>query len=61
MAIVLTLGGEVTQIIYAYGPQSERPDTEKVCFCNKMASEWDLESSGEIINFSRDFNGYVRK
>ena len=38
MAIVLTLGREVMQIICTYGPQSGRPDTEKVRFCDEMAS-----------------------
>ena len=41
MAIVLTLGREVMQIICAYGPQSRRPDTEKFGFYDEMASEWD--------------------
>ena len=39
MAIVLTLGREVMQIICAYGPQSRRPDAEKVRFYDEMASE----------------------
>ena len=29
MAIVLTLDRKAMQIVCAYGPQSERPDTEK--------------------------------
>ena len=49
MAIVLTLGREVMRILFAYGPQSGRSDTEKVCFYDKMASEWYSESSSEII------------
>ena len=53
MAIVLTLGREVIQIICAYGPLSGRLNTEKVCFYNKMASEWNLGSSSEIIIFLR--------
>ena len=44
MAIVLTLRREVMRIICAYGPQSGRPDTEKVRFYDEMASEWDLEA-----------------
>ena len=51
MAIVLTLGREVIQIICAYGPQSRRPDTEKVCFYDEMASEWNLGSSSEIVSW----------
>ena len=39
MAIVLTLGRKVIGIICAYGPQSGRPDTDKVCFYDEMASE----------------------
>ena len=35
MAIVLTLGREVMRIIFGYGPQSGRPETEKVCFYKK--------------------------
>ena len=41
----------VMRIVGAYGPQSERPDTEKVSFYDEMASEWDLESSSQIIVF----------
>ena len=39
MAIVLTLGGEVMRVTCAYGPQSERPDAEKVRFYDEMGSE----------------------
>ena len=49
MAIVLTLGREVMRVICAYGPQSGRPDEEKVHFYDEMGSEWDLGSSNEII------------
>ena len=31
------------QIICAYGPQSGRPEMDKVCFYDEMASEWDKE------------------
>ena len=41
------------------GPQSERPDTEKVCFYDEMASEWDIGSSSEIIVSLKDFNRHV--
>ena len=40
MAIVLTLGRELIRIC-VYGPQSGRPDTEKVRFYDERASEWD--------------------
>ena len=61
MAIVLTLGREIMRIICAYGPQSKKPDAEKVRFYDKMGSEWDLGSSGEIIVSLGDFNGHVGK
>ena len=61
MAIVLTLGREVVHIICTYGHQSGRPDTEKVCFYDKMASEWDFGSSSEIIVSLGDFNAHVGK
>ena len=38
MTIVLTSGGEVKQI-YECGPQSRRPDTEKVRFYDEMVIE----------------------
>ena len=41
----------------AYGPQSGRPDTKKVCFYDEIASEWDLGSFSEIIVSLREFNG----
>ena len=41
--------------------KSERPDTKKVSFYDKMASEWDLGSSSEIIVSLGDFNGHVGK
>ena len=44
-----------------YGPQSGRPDTEKVRFYDEMANEWDLGSSSEIIFSLMDFNGRVEK
>ena len=61
MAIVLTLGKEVMHIICVYGPQSGRPDAEKVQFCDEMGSEWELGSSSEIIVSLGNFNGHVGK
>ena len=61
MAIVLTVGREVMRTICAYGPQSGRPDAEKVRFCDEKASEWDLGSSSEIIVSLGDFNEHVGK
>ena len=61
MAIVLTLGREVMRVICAYGPQSGRPDAEKVRFCDEMGSERDLGSSSEIVVSLGDFNGHVGK
>ena len=39
MAIVLTLGSEVMRVICVYGPQSGRPDAEKVRFYDEMENE----------------------
>ena len=55
MAIVLTLGREVMRVICSYGPQSGRPDAEKVRFYDEMGS------SSEIIVSLGDFNGHVGK
>ena len=49
------------RIICAYGPQSGKPDTEKVRFYDEMASEWDLGSSSEIMVSLRNFNEHVGK
>ena len=49
-------------IIGAYGPQSGRPDTEKVvCFYDEITSEWDFGSSSKIIVSLGNFNGHVGK
>ena len=48
-------------VICAYGPQSGRPDAEKVHFYDEMGSEWDLVSSSKIIVSLGDFNGHVGK
>ena len=61
MAIVLTLGSEVMRVICVYGPQSGRPDAEKVRFYDEMGSEWNMGSSSEIILSLVDFNGHVGK
>ena len=61
MTNMLTLGKEMMRIICAYGPQSGRPDAEKVRFYNEMANEWDFGSSSEIILSLGDFNGHVGK
>ena len=61
MTIVLTLGRKVIRIICACGSQSERPDTEKVCFYDKVASGRELESSNEIIISMENFIGHVGK
>ena len=61
MAIVLTLGREVMCVICAYGPQSGRPDEEKVHFYDETGSEWELGSCNEIIVSLGNFNGHVGK
>ena len=33
----------------AFGPQSGRPNAEKVCFYDEMPCEWDITSSCEVI------------
>ena len=43
IVIVLTLGREVMRVICAYGPQSGRPDAEKVRFYDEMRSgTWEV-------------------
>ena len=49
------------RVIRAYGPQSRKPEAEKVHFYHEIASEWDLASSSEIIVSLGDFNGNVGK
>ena len=49
------------RMICAYGPQSGRPDAEKVRFHDQMASEWDLKSSSKVIVSLGDFNKHVGK
>ena len=61
MAIVLTLDREVMRVICAYGPQSRRPDAEKIRFYDEMGNEWDFGSSSEIIVSLGDFDGHVGK
>ena len=61
MVIVPILGREVMRVRCAYGPQSGRPDAEKVRFYDEMGNEWDLESCCEIIVSLGDFNGHVGK
>ena len=61
MAIALTLGREVMQIICVYGIQSGRPYTEKAYFYDEMVSELDFISSCEIMVSLGDFNGHVGK
>ena len=41
MSIVITLDGEVMRTTCAYGPQSGRPDAEKVRFYGEMGS-WEV-------------------
>ena len=61
MVIVLTFSRKVMRIICAHGLQSGRPDAEKVCFYDEMASEWDFASSSEMIVSLENFNGHVGK
>ena len=59
MTIVITAGKDLVRIVCAYGPQSGRPDSEKVQFFDEMAREWDVGRSSEIIFSLGDFNGHV--
>ena len=61
MTIVLTLRREMMQIICAYGPQSRKPDAEKVHFYDETGSKWDLGSSSEVIVSLGNFNRHVEK
>ena len=61
MAIVLTLGKKVIRTICSHRLPSGRPDPDKVCFYDEMASKWDLGNSREIIIIKGDFNGCVEK
>ena len=51
MGIVLISSTEIMRIICAYGPQSGRPDAEKVRFYDEMGSERDSGSSSKITVF----------
>ena len=57
MVIVLNFRKRIDRI-YACGPQSGRPNTQKVRFY-EIASEQDSGSSSKIIASSGDFNGHV--
>ena len=61
MAIVLVFEEEVVRVICGYGPQSGRTSAEKERFYDEMASEWDLQSMGELVMGMGDFNGHVGK
>ena len=49
------------RMMCAYGPQNRRSNKEKVCFYDKMASEWDFGSCSEIIVSLGNCNGHVGK
>ena len=53
MAIALTLGREVMRVICEYGPQSGRPDAEKVYFYDEMGS-----GTWEVLVKSFFFRGF---
>ena len=59
IAIILIFEEEVTRVTGAYAPQVERSEFEKNQFYNDMASEWDLQSPGEVALGMGDFNGHV--
>ena len=57
--MVLVFEEEVIRVIYAYAPHVGRSEGKKDQFYNDMASEWNLQSPGEVILGLGDFNGYV--
>ena len=59
--LVIALGREVMPIICAYGPQSGRPDKDKLHFYDEVAGEWEFGSFSEIIVSLGDFYGHVGK
>jgi len=59
--MVMTFGEEVVRVVCAYGPQSGKTIEEKHRFYDKLASEWDLRSPGEMVLGLEDFNGHVGK
>ena len=64
MVIVLTLGREVMRIICACGPQSGRPDTEKVHFMMKWRAigPWKVQVKLSFLwRISMDMLGNVLK
>ena len=59
MAMVLVFEKEVVRVICAYAPQLGRSKCKKDQFYNDMASEWDLQSPGEVVLGLGDFNRHV--
>ena len=59
MAIMLIFEEEVVRVVYAYAPQVGRLECVKDQFYNDMASEWDLQSPGEVALGLGDFNGHA--
>ena len=58
--MVLVFEEEVIRVICAYAPQIGRSECEKGQFYD-MASEWDLQTPGELVLGLGDFNGHVGK
>ena len=59
MAIGLVFAEEVVRVIYAYAPQSGKPDLAKERFYEEMAREWSMANANEIVLGLGDFNGHV--
>ena len=49
------------KVICGYGPQSGRTNVEKDQFYDALASEWELQSEGEVVLGMGDFNGHIGK
>ena len=59
--MVLVFEQEVIRVIAAYAPQVGRSHCKKDYFYNDMASEWDLQNTGEVVLGLGDFNRHVRR
>ena len=59
MAIMLVLEEEVIRVICAYTPQVGKSECKKGQFCKDLASEWDLQSPGEVVLSLGDFNKHI--
>ena len=52
---------EKVKVIYAYAPQSGKPDAVKERFYEEMACEWSMENANELVLRLGDYNGLAGK